>query len=261
MGSNRKQYVLKIITDLEKLSVRAEEVNPEEPVKKVSSVINDIKRTLKANKNLVALSAPQLGYNKRIFCIKFKGNEIMTFVNPLITKSTGSHLSRETNASLTAEYIIPRSDSIVAMYQDEHGKIVENKFEDMASEMFEQMNQLLDGILLSDYGLEVLDGFDDLSDEDRQTVLTSYIEYLKSFNVELDAEIESDVTTRDMKKAMEFMKSVALGETEVVPEINGELDFSQSTITLHEKEMRADEARAQILKDKIEEIKNRDQCL
>ena len=36
------------------ISDRFEEVNPDEPIKKVASIVNDIKRTLKANKDLVA---------------------------------------------------------------------------------------------------------------------------------------------------------------------------------------------------------------
>ena len=234
--ASRKLYVLKIIKDLTKLSDRAYEVNPDEPIKNVKGIINDIKRTIKANKDLVALCAPQLGYPKRIFCIKFKGNQIMTFVNPMITHSDGQHLSRETNASIDGEYIVPRANSVIAMYQDEHGKICENKFEGMASEMFEQMCQMLDGIVISDYGLQILKGFDKLTDEEKQEIFAAYIEYLKQLGIKLDENIDANKEMHDMKQAIEFMSSVAKGESEVVPEYNGELDFTQSTKVRIEQE-------------------------
>lgn len=259
MGS-RKNYVLKIVKDVEKLSKRASEVNPDEPIKKVTAVINDIKRTLKDHKDVVALCAPQLGYDKRIFCIKFK-DTIMTFVNPMITHSEGQHFSRERNASLSAEYIIPRSNTITAMYQDDHGNINENKFEEMAAEVFEQMCQMLDGVLLSDFGLEVLEGFDNLGEDEKSEILSSYRDYLTNLGVKMDAEIEADKDLRQMKQAIDYMTSVAKGETEVVPEYNGELDFSQSTKVIQEKERQIEEERKKRFLDKVEEIKNRDKCL
>lgn len=259
MGS-RKNYVIRIITDAEKLSSRATEVNPDEPIKKVTSVINDVRRTLKDHKDVVALCAPQLGYDKRIFSIKFK-DKIMTFVNPMITHSEGQHFSRERNASLSSEYIIPRSDNITAIYQDEHGKIVENKFEGMAAEVFEQMCQMLDGVLLSDFGLEVLEGFDELSDNERSEILASYRDYLNNLGVKMDADIEADKDLRQMKQAIDYMTSVAKGETEVVPEYNGELDFTQSTKVIQEKEKQYEEEKKKRFLDKVEEIKNRDKCL
>ena len=256
--ASRKFYVLKIVTDKEKLSERAKEVNPDEPIKNVKSIISDLKRTILAHKHLVALCAPQLGYNKRIFCIRFKNNKIMTFVNPMITHTEGQHLSRETNASISSEYILPRADSVVGMYQDEHGKISENKFEGMAAEMFEQMCQMLDGILISDFGLEVLKGFDKLTKEEKEEIFASYIDYLKQTGMKLDEHIESDKHLHDMKQAIEFMSSVAKGETEVVPEYNGELDFSQSTKARIEKENKLEEERVEKIKQKIEEIKQRE---
>ncbi len=248
-----------IIKDLSKLSERAYEVAPNETKKTIHTIVRDLKKTLKNTKNLLALCAPQLGYNLRIFCIKFK-NTIMTFVNPLITHTDGQHLSRETNASLSSEYILPRSDFITAMYQDENGNINENKFEGKASELFEQMCQMLDGILISDYGLEVLEGFDELNEEDKTEILKNYLEYLKNISTTLDKNIDSNKNMHELKQAIDFMSSVAKGETEVVPEYNGELDFSQSTKVTFEKEKAFEEKRKEHILKKIEEIKNREQC-
>ncbi len=55
----------------EKLSERCDEINVFENNAQVRKIISDLKDTLKANSDLVALAAPQLGYKVRIFCIGF----------------------------------------------------------------------------------------------------------------------------------------------------------------------------------------------
>ena len=59
-----------IITDIEKLSVRADEINPKEDQDKVKEIILDLK-TLIRNQNLRGLSAPQIGENVRIVAIAY----------------------------------------------------------------------------------------------------------------------------------------------------------------------------------------------
>ena len=72
------------ILTLDKLSDnRAEEVSLAKEYDLVKEITRKIKRTMK-KKNLTSLSAPAIGYNKRIFCIDFSDNEIKTFINPLI---------------------------------------------------------------------------------------------------------------------------------------------------------------------------------
>ena len=48
-------------------------------------IISKIKEVMEANTELLALSAPQIGINKRIFCLRFN-DQIKTFINPIITK-------------------------------------------------------------------------------------------------------------------------------------------------------------------------------
>ena len=249
--SSKKNYVIKIVTDLNKLSNRADEVNPDEKVAGLKPLINTVKDTLKINSQVVALCAPQVGIRKRIFCMKFKDGVIKTIINPMITHSEGLHLSREISASIPGkEYIIPRHDSIIAMYQTENGNIEENKFEGTPCEVFEQMFYMLDGIVISDYGLEIMDGFDEASDEEKEEIITMYMDWLKGFDENLGKEIEANPKMRDFKKAIEFLSSVAKGETEVVPEINGELDFSQSTKVAVEEQNKMEKERIQKIKEK-----------
>ena len=65
------------------LSQRAEEIDIKTENNLMREIISALKHTIEYN-NITALSAPAIGYNKRIFCIKFD-TEIKTFINPIIT--------------------------------------------------------------------------------------------------------------------------------------------------------------------------------
>lgn len=78
--------ILAIIKDTEKLRERCDEINAASVFQNgtVKNIAKDLKKTIVKYKDLVALSAPQLGYKYRIFCMRFKDGSIRTFVNPLI---------------------------------------------------------------------------------------------------------------------------------------------------------------------------------
>ena len=207
------EYVLKIITDLSKLSDRCDEISPFAEEKRVTKIVNDLKDTLIDNPNLVALCAPQLGHKLRIFCIKFANKEIKSFVNPMITKSEGIHLCREFNPSIPGkEYIMSRNDKIILTFQTPTGKIEENIFEGVVAEVIQQQVNMLDGVLLSDFGLEVLPEFDKASKEEQDQVINWWLDSLKEKNEALAKEIDSNEDLFKIKKAIEFMTKVASGE-------------------------------------------------
>ena len=65
-----------IITDEIALSERAEEIDTLHEGQLVQEIVKLLKRTLRKNDNLFALSAPAIGFNKRIFCMKFEKDQI-----------------------------------------------------------------------------------------------------------------------------------------------------------------------------------------
>lgn len=210
----RKNYVLKIIDDKNKLSERILETNIHFNNKILISAIKEVRDTLHNNPYLTVLAAPQLGKQLRFFCMKFAGGDIRTFINPIIMKSKGLHLSREICPSIPGkEFIVPRNDEITVAYQTPVGNNESNIFKGAPAEMFQQMVNLLDGVLIDDFGLEVLEGFDDLSNEDREEILNLYIDSLKEYNIILQKEIEEDEELKEIKRATDFLTSVALGET------------------------------------------------
>lgn len=209
-----------LITNLEELSRviddRAEEINVIDDADKVERIVSRLKSIMK-KKKIVGLTAPQIGYNYRIFCIDFNG-DIKTFINPMIVNSKGLHLSREVCVSIPKEeFIIPRSDEIIAIYQipsvfrketnPEH-----NRFIGFASDLFQQLTNLLDNIYLSDVGVKVPENFDSLSEEERTKFIDEYVDELQQLTKALNEEIENNSELKQQKDAIEFMKKVSTGE-------------------------------------------------
>lgn len=214
-------YVLAIKKDKDFLRDRSSEVVLNfEDKPRIIKLINDIKDTLKADKRLVALAASQLGYKERIFCIKFANGDIREFINPKIAKTEGNHLSREFEIGLDdSEYIVLRHDDVYATYQTPTMKVDEfdtNKFSGAVAEVFQQMMQLLDGTLLEDIGLPILPGWDKASDEEKQEIITMYLQSLETRKETLEKEIESNDEMIDVNKATEFMKKFNAGEIETI---------------------------------------------
>lgn len=203
-----------IITDLEKLSDFAEEVDCLKENSLVRETTLDLKHTIQAQ-NLTYLTGPQIGVNKRIFCINFSG-DIRTFVNPVQGVTKGFVLSREDCASIPGkEFIVPRNSEVALMYQTPTGKVQSNKFKGKAAFVLQAALQSLDGLYISDVGLPVLDGWDDLSEEEKDTIISDYLESLDIKKKEIDKEIASDETLSKVVGAMNFIESVAKGETKI----------------------------------------------
>jgi len=210
-------YVLAITRDIEKLMRRSDEVSvidmTMQTKPEVLSTIKDLKETIYDNKDLVALAAPQLGRFERIFCIRFANGDVRAFINPMISKTDGFHLNREVSPSLPGRsFIVPRHDRIIAMYQTPTGKPEESRFEGVVAEVFQHMVNMLDGVLISDIGLEVFEDFDNATEKERDEVIKSFIEELKSRTEKANKEIEADEELKKTRDAINFLKGVATGE-------------------------------------------------
>jgi len=211
----------KRIYDKEVLSVRADEINMlknKKNYKLVTTIVGRLKDVLRTNKDIVALSAPQIGYPYRIFCVKFSDDEIRGFVNPLIYKySPEIHLSREIQLghNSNVEYIVPRFNEIEMSFQTPVGNLQSNMFTEVVGEVMQQMDDLLNGVLLEDYGLEVIEGFDEASQEEREEIIKMYLEHLQKQKDDLQKVIEEDKENAKINEAIEFMEQAKLGNIEV----------------------------------------------
>lgn len=198
----------------EKLLSRADEINTTTDGNLQREITSALKKTIE-KENIVALSANAIGYDKRIFCIKFD-EEIKTFINPVIVKAEGLQLSREKCTSIPGkEFIVPRNTNLNVIYQRPMGKAESRQFLGVAAFIFQHELQHLDGVLLSDFALEIDEDWDNATDEEREEVIKYYLDSLDIKAKELDKEIQEDPELKKVSDAIDFMTSVYKGETKL----------------------------------------------
>lgn len=203
-----------IITDIEKLSVRTDEVDVRKDNKEVRDITVELKKAVREH-NLTSLSANQIGFGKRIFVINFSG-DIRTFINPVITQVKGFELSRETCSSIPDKtFIRPRHNDIMVMYQTPLGKIESKQFMGAAAKVFQHEMDHLDGLLLSDIGLEIDEMFDNATEEERMEVINMYLDSLDIKQKEIDKEIQEDEDLKKISDGIDFMTKVQKGEVQI----------------------------------------------
>lgn len=206
-----------IITDLCELDKlgRSEEVQLNDDNKLIREIVANIKRTMRKN-NLVSLSAPAIGYNKRIFCIDFSDQEIKTFINPLVTRAEGIELTREVCSSIPGkEFIRPRNSLIEVMYQTPLGKIKSRIFKGLAAHVIQHEIDHLDGVTLADIGLEIEDDFNTATDEEKFEIINMYLDSLDLTKSELEKDFTQDESLRKEYEADKFVELLAQGKIEV----------------------------------------------
>lgn len=204
-----------IITNLQDLINvgRCQEVDLEKELKEAREIIKNIKRTLRKNDNIVALSAPALGYNKRIFCVDYSDNEIKTYINPVIMNATGIQLSREVCSSLPGkEYIRPRNSEIDVIFQRPTGEINTQRFKGITACTIQHEIDHLDGINLSDIGLEIDSDFDDASDDEKQQIIDMYLDSLDIKRSSIHDEIKEDPELNKISENLRFTEALARGD-------------------------------------------------
>lgn len=232
-------YVLAIIKDENRLSERCNEVNVFESRNFVSKVVNDIKDTMKANKDLMALSAPQLGYNARIFCIRFSDGEIKTFINPMITKIKDKCIMIEKDICSDKEYMIQRPERVLVGFQTATGRAeTDLSLKNPLSAIFEQMVDIIDGTLFFKYktiGIEIDSNYYKASQKEKDELHEWYLNvYIPMKVKEMEEIANSDKDIKETRDAITFLTSVINGETELVPTFNDELDFEHSSLKTKE---------------------------
>lgn len=208
-------YVKEIITDIDKLGDWSIEIDPRKEGKLLQEIVLSLKETMREY-NLESLAAPQIGYLKRVFCIKFGNNDFRTFVNPIIENNSAFQLSRETCNSLPGKtFIRPRFGNLTVFYMTPMGKVESRKIVGRSAIVFQHCLDHLDGLLLQDIGLEIDELFDQASEEEREEVIKAYMESLDIKQKELQAEIQEDSELQQIEDAAKFIESVKSGETQI----------------------------------------------
>lgn len=213
---------MNIITELEKLN------QPSEPLTFLAKdgahteegleIIAKLKDTMEAHSEILALSAPQIGINKRLFCLRFN-DQIKTFINPIITKKKGLNITIETCPSLPGkEIVIGRPEEITVVYYNEDFKYEDNKLLGIAASLFDQQAQLLDGVLPNELGL-VSDIEQDgkIEDADLDDIVEFYKNtFLPSKLSSLEKAISKDEEFFENFKQLKFTEGVINGRIAVI---------------------------------------------
>ena len=211
-----------IITDTEKLAQPAEPLTFLEETgantKEGIEIISKIKTTMEDNSEILALSAPQIGINKRIFCLRFN-DQIKTFINPIITKKKGLSINIETCASMPGkEIVIGRPEEITVVYYNEDFKYEDNKLLGVAASLFDQQAQILDGVLPTELGLVSdieIDG--KIEEDDLVEIIPFYKDtFLPSRLASINTSIEADEEATKAFKQLKFTEGVINGRIAVI---------------------------------------------
>ena len=213
---------MEYITDVEELVQSSIEIDTKKDNKKMREIITELKYRI-GKDNLTALSAPQIGEKYRIFCIKFtekKGKKtsetIKTFIKPIVTGIKGIVVNREADICIpNKQFIIVRNNELSLFYQNPLGNSLSQKFSGKSSAVVQLMMDHLDGILLTDLGLEIDEKFDEASEEEKNELIEAYLNSLDVYKKQVDEEIENNKELKSMQDAVKFIQSVRDGETKL----------------------------------------------
>lgn len=209
------KMVKEIITDELKLCDRAVEIDVRTQADEMREIIKSIKDTMRAN-NLTSLSAPAIGYNRRIFCIDFKDSEIKTFINPIIAQAKGMQLSIEKCSSIPdKEYMRPRNNDLMIIYQRPTGQVENRQIVGLSAIVFQHELDHLDGLLISDVGIEIDKDFYEATEEERQEVINAYLDALDIKRADINTEIENDKELKQISDGIKYMEAVYKGEVKL----------------------------------------------
>lgn len=202
--------------DLDKLGTRSSEIDPKEDEKLLNKIIFELESTI-LKKNLVALAAPQIGFPYRVFCLMFKDNskgkpDIRAYINPVVAEAKGFTITRQRCVNLgDREFIHPRYAQVHLQFQDKEGEVQNQTFIGQTAFAISQCTDLLDGMLLSDIGLEIDELFDQASEEEKMQLVEAYSNSLGLYRRGLEGDIRSDPELKQLSDAVDYMQAVRDG--------------------------------------------------
>lgn len=211
-------------------------------VEELTKTVSSLKEVLNDNSNLLAISAPQIGIKRRVFCIRF-ADDIKTFINPIIkSRSEDKFINHESFVDGNSHVYICRPKEIEITYLTDSFKVEDNKLLDQAAAIFVQQYNLLDGIVPG----VILDNFETVTSANLlQFIEATYsgsgivldkaenipdlnelAEVLSKLALSAQAKLKDIVTNnsdedlRKLTKRFLFEENIILGRTKVVDQEN-----------------------------------------
>ncbi|MDH4269719.1 MAG: peptide deformylase [Dehalococcoidia bacterium] len=118
----------------------------------VQKLIDDMIDTLRAEPNRAGLAAPQVGVPLRVAVIELPEQELVTLINPEITKKEGERIVQEGCLSIPGYFgEIKRAVTVKVKAKDRYGKQFRLKAEGLLAQALEQEIEHLDGVLYIDH--------------------------------------------------------------------------------------------------------------
>lgn len=204
---------MNIITDIEQLSNRCDEVlDLRKESKEVQQIILSLKDTIR-KQHLTGLAANQLGFDKRIMVVAF-GNDLRTFINPVISNAKDLMTSIETCPSLPGKkFLRLRNQKVSVTYIDPLGKVLMAKdLIGKAAAVVQELIEHLDGVVLSDIGLELETDFDAASEEEKEELIRAYCDSMDVKLKDTQAEIEATPELKKISDAAKLITKIQSGD-------------------------------------------------
>lgn len=144
----------------------ADPIDFDKDIKKLPKMLSDMREAMFSQDDGVALAAPQIGLSKRIFVVnpmvyreetKYKGPKELTFINPIITKSSkDKKLMEEGCLSVRPLYgKVRRSSRVTIQAYDADGVKFEISATGLLAQVFQHETDHLDGVLFIDKAKEL----------------------------------------------------------------------------------------------------------
>lgn len=187
-----------------------------------NEIIEKLLEVMNSDTSIIALAAPQIGIDKRIFGIRFS-DTIKIFIDPIILKKGNYRIAPETFASMPGKEILTnRPEELTVVYYTSEFKYEENKLLGPAARLFDQQAQLLDGILPDDLGLvsdvETDGSLADLNEAEITELVDFYKEYIKVKSEAVKQTIAEDPELQAEYNKLAFSEKVVNGKAAVVAE-------------------------------------------
>ena len=117
----------------------------------IQKLIDDMIDTMHAASG-VGLAAPQIGVSLRIAVIEIPGEEVITLINPEVTRRQGERVLGEACLSVPGYHgEIKRSVTVKVKALDRHGRQIRIKGEELLAQALEHETDHLDGTLYIDH--------------------------------------------------------------------------------------------------------------
>ena len=122
----------------------------------------------------------------------------------------------ETCITLPGEkFAVLRHPEVHLAYLNENFKLAEHPMcmIGLAAMHMQKAIDILDGRLICDGSLPILEGWEKLTSKEQDEIFKEWMEKQKAETSKVKEEIDSDTELKEVSDAIDFMKSVARGET------------------------------------------------